>query len=82
MNSVLAIIADGGRAIVVIHREAVEINYVLLYLLILLKPFNGGLDKPIPQRTLGVWYDLPIKPCRWRGIRLHHGGDVCVLMFS
>ena len=31
MNSVLAIIADGGRAIVVIHREAVEINYVLLY---------------------------------------------------
>jgi len=31
MNSVLAIIADGGRAIVVIHREAVEINYVILY---------------------------------------------------
>jgi len=31
MNAVLAIIADGGRAIVVIYREAVEINYVLLY---------------------------------------------------
>ncbi len=30
MNAVLAIIADGGRAIVVIDREAVEINYFLL----------------------------------------------------
>jgi hypothetical protein len=26
MNAVLAIIADGGRAFVVIYREAVEIN--------------------------------------------------------
>jgi hypothetical protein len=31
MNAVLAIIADGGRAIVVIYREGVEINYILLY---------------------------------------------------
>ena len=31
MNAVLAIIADGGRAIVVIYREGVEINYFLLY---------------------------------------------------
>jgi hypothetical protein len=30
MNAVLAIIADGGQAIVVIDREAVEINYFLL----------------------------------------------------
>jgi hypothetical protein len=30
MNAVLAIIADGGRAIIVIIREVVEINYVLL----------------------------------------------------
>jgi hypothetical protein len=30
MNAVLAIYADGGRAIVVIDREAVEINYFLL----------------------------------------------------
>jgi hypothetical protein len=29
MNAVLAIIADGGQAIVVIDREAVEINYFL-----------------------------------------------------
>ena len=27
----MAIIADGGRAIVVINREGVEINYFLLY---------------------------------------------------
>ena len=31
INVVLAIIADGGRAIVVIFREGVEINYFLLY---------------------------------------------------
>jgi hypothetical protein len=31
MNAVLAIIADGGRAIIVIDREGVEINYFLLY---------------------------------------------------
>ena len=37
MNAVLAIIADSGRAIVVIYREVVEINYFLLYFI----------DKPI-----------------------------------
>ncbi len=31
MNAVLAIIAGGGRAIIVIYREGVEINYCLLY---------------------------------------------------
>ena len=30
MNAVLAIIADGGRAMIVIDREGVEINYFLL----------------------------------------------------
>jgi hypothetical protein len=30
MNAILAIIAGGGQAIVVIDREAVEINYFLL----------------------------------------------------
>ena len=30
MNAVLAIIADGWRAIIVIHREGVEVNYFLL----------------------------------------------------
>jgi hypothetical protein len=31
MNAILAFIANGGRAIVVIDRGAVEINYFLLY---------------------------------------------------
>ncbi len=31
INAVLVIIADGGRAIVVIYTEGEEINYVLLY---------------------------------------------------
>jgi hypothetical protein len=35
MNAVLAIIADGGRAIVVIYTEGVEINLFLIYFIIL-----------------------------------------------
>ncbi len=35
MNAVLAIIAGGGQAIVVIYREGVEINYFLIYFIIL-----------------------------------------------
>ena len=31
MHAILAVIADGGRAIIVIDREAVQINYFLLY---------------------------------------------------
>jgi len=31
MDAILAIIADGGGAIIVIDREAVGINYFLLY---------------------------------------------------
>ena len=30
MNAVLAIVADGEQAIIVINREAVQINYFLL----------------------------------------------------
>jgi hypothetical protein len=35
MNAVLAVIANGGRAIVVIYREAVELNYFIIYSIIL-----------------------------------------------
>jgi len=35
MNDILAIVADGGRVIVVIDREAVEINYFLVCFIIL-----------------------------------------------
>ena len=82
MNAVLASIADGGRAIIVTNREAVKINYYLLSLLILIKPFDDVLVQPLAKRLPGVWYVHPSKPCRWRGKRLHRGGDVCVLVIS
>ena len=65
MNAVLAIIADGGRAIIVIDREGVENNYFFLFVLILLKPFKDGLVQPLPHRLPGVLYFHPSKPCRW-----------------
>jgi hypothetical protein len=67
INAILAIIADGRRWIVVIDREAEEIIFFLLFLLILLKPFNGGLSQPILQRLPGVVYAQSNQPCRWRG---------------
>jgi hypothetical protein len=29
-----------------------------------------------------VRYVCPSKLCRWEGKQIHHGGDVCVLVFS
>jgi hypothetical protein len=82
MNAVLDIIADGRRAIVVIDREAVEINIFSFSLLILIKPFDGDLGQPLPERLPGVGYARPTKPCRWRGKRLHHGGEFVCLCFA
>ena len=82
MNTVLAIIADDGRAIIAIDREAVEIIVFYFILLILLKPFGGGLIQPLAKRLPGVQYFCTSKPRRWRGKRLHHGGDICVLVCS
>jgi hypothetical protein len=42
INAVLAIIADGGQAIVVIYTEGEEINYFLLYFI--------DSDKTLQQR--------------------------------
>ena len=53
----------------------------ILLLLILLKPFDGGLGQPLLQRRPGVGYARPTKPCHWRGKRVHHVGDVCLIMF-
>ena len=50
--------------------------------MILIKPFDNGLVQPLAKRLPGVGYVPPSKPWRWRGKRLHHGGDVCVLVFS
>ena len=82
INAVLAFIADGGRAIVVIYREGVGINYFSFSLLILLKPLEGDIGQPLSQRLPGVRYARTTKPCRWRGKRLHHGDGVCMLVFS
>ena len=82
MNAVLAIIADDKLAIVVICTEGEEKNYFSFILLILIKPFDGGLLQPLAKRLPGVGYVPPSKPWRWRGKWLHHGGDVCVLVFS
>jgi hypothetical protein len=54
MNAVLAIIAIGRQAIVVIDREAVTINYSSFSLLKLLKSFDSSLGEPLPQRLPGV----------------------------
>ena len=76
--AVLAIIANGGRVIIVIDREAVQIIIFSCILLILLKSF----DEPLAKRLPGVLYVCPSKLRRWRGKRIHHGGDICVLVFS
>ncbi len=63
MNAVLAIVADGGRGIVLIYREAVQINYFLLYFIIYTNPFDGGLIQPLSKRLPGVGYVFPSTPC-------------------
>ncbi len=54
MNAVLAIIADGGRAIIVIDREAIQIIFFSCILLILLIPFYNGLVQPLAKRLQRV----------------------------
>ena len=59
MDVILAVIADSEQATIVIDKEAVEINYFSCILLILLKPFDGGLVQPLAKRLLGVGYVPP-----------------------
>ncbi len=57
----MAIIADGGRAIVVIYREGVEINYFLLYFIDSDKnPLTAASSNPLRRGSH-----------RW-GMFLHH----------
>jgi hypothetical protein len=47
--------ADGGQVIVVIYTEGVQIKYFFSFsLLILIKPFDGSLGKPLAKRLPGV----------------------------
>jgi len=50
------------------YTEGVKIILFSFILLILIKPFNGGLVQPLAKRLLGVGYVPPSKPWRWRGI--------------
>jgi hypothetical protein len=82
MNAVLAIIADGGQAIIVIYTEAVEINYFLLYLIDSDKTLRR---RPCPtpcEEAPGGGVCSSIKTMALEGEWIHHGGDVCVLVFS
>jgi hypothetical protein len=57
----LAINADGGRSIVVIYREGVEINYFLLYFIDDAKTLQQR-PRPTPcKEVLGVAVFLSIK---------------------
>jgi hypothetical protein len=62
MDAMLATIVDGGRAIVVIYRDAGRNK--LIYPLIWnfnTKPFECDLAQPLPQRRLGVGNARPTK---------------------
>jgi len=72
MNAVLAIIADGGQAINVIDRVGVDSTKTLW-------------RRPRPTQCAlapGGGVRSSIKTMPLEGKRLHHGGDVCVLVFN
>ena len=83
MYAILAIIANGGRAIILIYREAGRNKLISYSLYEYIKPFDGGYVQPLAKRLPGVGFVPPTsKPCRWRGKRLDHGGGVCELCAS
>ncbi len=79
INSVLALIANSGCAIVVIDREAVEINYFLLYFIDSTETLQQW-PQPTPYaKADGGGVCLSIKTMPLEGEMAHHGGDVCEL---
>jgi hypothetical protein len=70
-----------GERFVVICTEGEEMNYFLLYFI----DSDKTLLRPNPcEEALGggVGVCSSIKTMALEGKRLHHGGDVCVLVFS
>ena len=64
INAVLAIIVGGGRAMVVIYREGVEISYFLLCYINSAKTLRQQ-PRPTPcEEAPGVRYFRPSKQCR------------------
>jgi hypothetical protein len=83
ISAVLAIIANGGQVIIVIYTEGEEIHYFLFYIIDNSDKTLQRRPRPTPcEEAPGVGYVPPSKPWRWRGKRLRHCGDVCVLVFS
>jgi hypothetical protein len=79
MNAVLAIITGGGWAIVVIYRETVEINYFIIYFIILYQTLcwwsHPTLSKEAPGGVVHSFMEtMPLD-----GKTAHRGGDVCVM---
>jgi hypothetical protein len=57
---------DGRHGIIVIDREAVEINYFLLYFIDSAKPFDSGLVQPLAKRKgFGREREDGEKKCTW-----------------
>jgi len=82
MNAILAIIADGGLAIVVIYREAVEIHWFLIYFIILYKTLWWR-PRPTPsEEAPGDGVCSFVETMALEGKTAHHGGDVCVMCVS
>ena len=54
MDAILATIVEGGRAIILKFREAVQIFFFSFSLLILIKPIDDGFVQPLPRRLPGV----------------------------
>ena len=82
MNAVLAIIADGGQAIVVIYREAAEINYFLIYFVILYQTLQWR-PRPTPSEEAPVGRVCAfMETMTLEGKMAHRGGDVCVMCVS
>jgi hypothetical protein len=76
MDAILAIIANGGPAIILIYREAGR-NELISYSLYKFKTFDGGHAQPL-GKIPWVGYVPLSNPCRWRGKMIHHGGGVFV----
>ncbi len=82
MNAVLASIADGGQAIIVIDRKVVEINIFLLNFIDCTKTLQRRPRSTPSEEAPGGGVHSSIKPSSWRGKQLQYGGDVCVIVFS
>ena len=79
INAVLAIIAGGGRAIVAIYREGVEINYFLLYFIDSAKTLQ---PRPTPcEEAPGGVVCSSIKTMPLEGKTAPSWWGCCVLVF-